>query len=88
MRGRRDDHCSGRYASYWNALLLLNLFMESSLHFKLQHKKNKGKSRLSFKDIPAGFNKFFLFLAGFHPSYRLSSGWPSCERQTAKHFYF
>ena len=22
MRGRRDGHCSGRYASYWNALLL------------------------------------------------------------------
>ena len=22
MRGRRDGHCSGRYASYWNAFLL------------------------------------------------------------------
>ena len=21
MRGRRDGHCSGRYASYWNAFL-------------------------------------------------------------------
>ena len=25
MRGRRDDHCSGRYTSYWNAFLLLLL---------------------------------------------------------------
>ena len=24
MRGRRNDHCSGRYASYWNAFLFLN----------------------------------------------------------------
>ena len=23
MRSKRDGHCSGRYASYWNALLLL-----------------------------------------------------------------
>ena len=23
VRGRRDGHCSGRYASYWNAFLLL-----------------------------------------------------------------
>ena len=22
MRGRRNGHCSGRYASYWNAYLL------------------------------------------------------------------
>ena len=22
VRGRRDGHCSGRYASYWNAFLL------------------------------------------------------------------
>ena len=22
MRGRRDGHCSGRYASYWNAFFL------------------------------------------------------------------
>ena len=22
MRGRRDGHCSGRYASHWNAFLL------------------------------------------------------------------
>ena len=22
MRGRRDGHCNGRYASYWNAFLL------------------------------------------------------------------
>ena len=21
VRGRRDDHCSGRHASYWNAFL-------------------------------------------------------------------
>ena len=26
MCGRRDGHCSGRYASYWNALLLPNAF--------------------------------------------------------------
>ena len=25
VRGRRDGHCSGRYASYWNPFLLLNL---------------------------------------------------------------
>ena len=25
MRGRRDGHCSGRYASYWNAFLF-NVF--------------------------------------------------------------
>ena len=24
VRGRRDGHCSGRYASYWNAFLLRN----------------------------------------------------------------
>ena len=24
IRGRRNGHCSGRYASYWNALLLLH----------------------------------------------------------------
>ena len=23
MRGRRDSHCSGQYASYWNAFLYL-----------------------------------------------------------------
>ena len=23
MHGRRDDHCSGRYASYWNAFLFI-----------------------------------------------------------------
>ena len=23
MRGRRDGYCSGRYASYWNAFLLV-----------------------------------------------------------------
>ena len=23
MRGRRDSHCSGRYACYWNAFLLM-----------------------------------------------------------------
>ena len=26
LRGRRDGHCSGRYASYWNAFLLGNIF--------------------------------------------------------------
>ena len=26
MCGRRDSHCSGRYASYWNALLCLHPF--------------------------------------------------------------
>ena len=25
MRGRRDGHCSRRYASYWNAFLLRNV---------------------------------------------------------------
>ena len=25
MHGRRDDHCSGWYASYWNAFLLLKV---------------------------------------------------------------
>ena len=25
MCGRRDGHCSGRYASYWNAFLFLHL---------------------------------------------------------------
>ena len=24
LRGRRDGHCSGRYASYWNAFLLFS----------------------------------------------------------------
>ena len=27
MRDRRDDHCSGRYASYWNAFLLYVILM-------------------------------------------------------------
>ena len=26
VHGRRDGHCSGRYATYWNAFLLLLLF--------------------------------------------------------------
>ena len=26
MRARRDGHCSGRYASYWNAFLFLRFF--------------------------------------------------------------
>ena len=26
VRGRRDDHFSGRYASYWNAFLFCNIF--------------------------------------------------------------
>ena len=26
VRGRRDGHCSGRYASYWNAFLLVFIF--------------------------------------------------------------
>ena len=26
MCGRRDNHCSGRYASYWNAFLFIDLF--------------------------------------------------------------
>ena len=25
LRDRRDSHCSGRYASYWNAFLLYSL---------------------------------------------------------------
>ena len=27
MHGRRDGHCSGRYASYWNAFLLSQIFL-------------------------------------------------------------
>ena len=27
VRGMRNGHCSGRYASYWNAFLLQNLFL-------------------------------------------------------------
>ena len=26
VRGRRDGHCSGRYASYWNSFLLVFIF--------------------------------------------------------------
>ena len=26
MRGRRDGHCSERYASYWNDFLLIMIF--------------------------------------------------------------
>ena len=42
--------------------------MEVSLDSKIQNKKNKGKTKLSFKDIPVDFNKYFLSLTGFHPS--------------------
>ena len=31
MRGWRDGHCNGRYASYWNAFLLLNLSRSCSI---------------------------------------------------------
>ena len=27
-----DDHCSGRYASYWNAFLFRNIFLNCSLY--------------------------------------------------------
>ena len=30
MHRRRDGHCSGRYASYWNTFLFLNVFIEFS----------------------------------------------------------
>ena len=33
MRGRRDGHCSGRYASYWNAFL----FQLTSKHILFVH---------------------------------------------------
>ena len=26
MCGRRDGHCSGQYASYWNAFLFMNIY--------------------------------------------------------------
>ena len=31
VRGRRDSHCSGRYASYWNAFLLSMSLVNVSL---------------------------------------------------------
>ena len=31
MCGRRDSHCSGRYASYWNAFLCLHPFNQHNL---------------------------------------------------------
>ena len=37
MRGRRNDHYSGRYSSYWNAFLFLNDFsyqLNSCLHLR------------------------------------------------------
>ena len=39
MRGRRDSHCSRRYASYWNAFLVflvfVFIFMQFSAKFSL-----------------------------------------------------
>ena len=29
--GRRDGHCSGRYASYWNAFLYQHIILNNSL---------------------------------------------------------
>ena len=34
VRGRRDGQCSGRYASYWNAFLLLFFLNINALIFK------------------------------------------------------
>ena len=31
---QRDGHCCGRYASYWNAFLLIHLIRRKSLHFE------------------------------------------------------
>ena len=33
VRGRRDGHCSRRYASYWNAFMLIIIFKISPLMF-------------------------------------------------------
>ena len=38
MRGRRDGHCSGRYASYWNAFLFKN-FVSHDIYGKGAHKQ-------------------------------------------------
>ena len=35
MRGRRDGHCSGRYASYWNAFLLQSCVRSDRTRFKI-----------------------------------------------------
>ena len=32
-RDRRDGHCSGRYASYWNAFLLRNICTEITIFY-------------------------------------------------------
>ena len=50
MHGRRDGHCSGWYASYWNAFLL-NVCEQISLTFAIIHSLNglpdtSGKSRI------------------------------------------
>ena len=34
VRGRRDGHCSGPYASYWNAFLFCNFFAENYMKMK------------------------------------------------------
>ena len=35
VRNRRDDHCSGWYASYWNAFLFSLIFVASLLNINI-----------------------------------------------------
>ena len=41
MHGRRDGHCSGRYASYWNAFLSLR-YSDDSKKNTFTHGGNNG----------------------------------------------
>ena len=53
MRGRRDGHCSGQYASYWNAFLSkikVQIFFSENCSFgqrKKQHRIYRFKSILT-----------------------------------------
>ena len=42
------DHCRSRYASYWNAFLLLQVFVG---HYEIVTKQNKATAYLKFLDI-------------------------------------
>ena len=62
VRGRRDGHCSGRYASYWNAFLfILFPFPDQVLSFML-------KRCLKFSGIIRLMYHRFSFLQVFYPS--------------------
>ena len=81
LRGRRDGHCSGRYASYWNAFLfnmnLLILGQSIDEHFRRVAWRQSAAyrelaDRLTNSNLPPKPKVRFNFLNCFSQYYRKS----------------